>query len=686
MYELLKPIISEFTLPLSNPILIFALILIIILLAPIILKKLHIPGIIGLIISGIIVGPYGLNILAKTSAVDLFSTIGLLYIMFIAGLELDLNEFKTHKYKSVIFGIFTFALPLGIGFPVCHYLLHYNFYASLLIASMFATHTLVTYPIVSKFGLNKNQAVAVTVGGTILTDTAVLIILAVIVGNSKGNLDHTFWIKLSVSLVIFTAIIFLIIPRIAKWFFQKLESEKHAHYIFVLSVVFFSAFLAEAAGIEPIIGAFMAGLALNSLIPSSSALMNRIEFIGNSLFIPFFLISVGMLVNIKVIFDSPRAIIVAVVLTLVSLTGKWIASFFSQLCFRYSALQRRLIFGLSSSHAAATLAIILVGYQAKILNVNVFNGTIILILLTCIISSFVTEKAAKALALKTEEEESVGTIQKMPSNEHILIPMSNFSEVDKLLEFAIHIKDKKSSNPITMLFVVPNNSEAEINILKYQKKLNTVTKEASATEIQIETIAAIDHNPASGIVRISREILSNILILEWQEKEGFFDKLFGKKINSIVDNLLDKNIFVCRFVKPMINKNKLVYIAPPLTERNYGFRILLHKIARIAQEYTLPVIVYGEQKTHAVMQEFLTKNTLSIKPTFVVFSDWEDFLILARNIEPDDLIIFNSSRKDSVSYDPILEKVPQKLEKHFRHNNMITVYTQQHESLQSKLS
>ncbi|NUM41953.1 MAG: cation:proton antiporter, partial [Leptospiraceae bacterium] len=289
-------LVREFELPLTNPVLIFSLILLIILLSPIVLRKLNIPGIIGLIISGVVIGPHGLHILAKTSAITLFSTIGLLYIMFIAGLELDMNEFKANRNKSLGFGLFTFFFPLAIGFPVCHYLLGYDFNSSFLTASMFATHTLVAYPIVSKLGISKNQAVAVTVGGTILTDTAVLIILAVILGNSKGNLNQEFWIRLSVSLAIFSAIMFYIVPKIAKWFFQKLESEKHSHYIFVLSIVFFAAFLAEVAGVEPIIGAFVAGLALNKLIPNSSALMNRIEFIGNSLFIPFFLISVGMLV------------------------------------------------------------------------------------------------------------------------------------------------------------------------------------------------------------------------------------------------------------------------------------------------------------------------------------------------------------------------------------------------------
>ncbi|HBM16345.1 MAG TPA: sodium:proton antiporter [Lentisphaeria bacterium] len=680
MHDLLSPLLQEFSLPLSNPVLIFSLILIIILLAPIILQKFHIPGIIGLIISGAIIGPYGINILAKTSAVDLFSTIGLLYIMFIAGLELDINEFKSYKYKSFLFGFFTFMFPLSIGFPVCYWLLDYSFNASLLVASMFATHTLVAYPIVSKLGLAKNQAVAVTVGGTILTDTAVLLILAIVLGNDKGTLDYLFWIKLGVSLIVFVLIVFLLLPKIAKWFFEKLESEKHAHYIFVLSAVFFSAFLAQSAGIEPIIGAFLAGLALNPLIPQSSALMNRIEFIGNSLFIPFFLISVGMLVDIRVIFHSPRAIIVAGVLTVVALSGKWIAALITQLIFRYSSSQRKLIFGLSSAHAAATLAVILVGYQANILNINVFNGTIILILITCLIASFITEKAAKRMALETEGEDVKEALKKISSNEHILIPVSDYSEVEKLLEFASLIKDRKSDNPISLLSVVPNNDEAEVNILKYQKKLNGITKHTSETEIQVETIATIDHNMVSGTVRISREILSDILVMAWQQKARFFDKLFGEKINSIVDDLPDKNIFVCRFVKPLINKDKIIFIAPPLTEKNYGFKVLVQKIARLAQEYTLPIIVFGEEKTHSAITDTLTKNNISVKPVYEIFRDWEDFLVLSREIDKNDMIILNSSRRDSLAYNPVLEKAPQKLEKHFKNNNMITVYTQQFEN------
>src|SRR5690554_2091859 len=450
MTEFLENFLHEFELPLSNPVLIFSLILLIILLSPILLKRLNIPGIIGLIISGVIIGPHGLNILENDSAVDLFSTIGLLYIMFIAGLELDLNEFKSNRNKSILFGFFTFIIPLGIGYPVCYYLLGYDFNASFLTASMFATHTLVAYPIVSKMGVSKNQAVAVTVGGTILTDTAVLIILAVIMGNSEGSLNQQFWIRLIVSLAIFSAIMFLVIPRIAKWFFRKLESEKHSHYIFVLSIVFLAAFLAEVAGVEPIIGAFVAGLALNKLIPHSSALMNRIEFIGNSLFIPFFLISVGMLVDVSVILSGPMALIVAGTLSVVAIFGKWNAAFLTQLSFKYSKSQRNLIFGLSSASAAATLAVILVGYKAGILDEHILNGTIIIILVTCIVASFATENAAKMIIRSSDEDEDL-ELTTSAQQEQILVPIANLVNIDKILDFAVLIKERKSINPLAIM-------------------------------------------------------------------------------------------------------------------------------------------------------------------------------------------------------------------------------------------
>ncbi|HAG15850.1 MAG TPA: sodium:proton antiporter [Bacteroidales bacterium] len=677
MNEFIQNLVHEFQLPLNNPVLVFSLILLIILIAPILLRKLNIPGIIGLIISGVIIGPFGLNFLAKDSAVELFSTIGILYIMFIAGLELDMNEFKSNRNKSLLFGFFTFIIPFSVGFPIAHYLMDYELNASLLIASMFSTHTLVAYPIVSKLGVSKNQAVAVTVGGTILTDSAVLIVLAIIMSNDRGGLDHTFWLKLGVSLIIFSAIMFLLIPKITKWFFTKLESEKHAHYIFVLSVVFFSAFLAEISGLEPIIGAFVAGLALNPLIPSSSALMNRIEFIGNSLFIPFFLISVGMLIDIGVVLSGPKALIIAAILTIVALFGKWLAALFTQLIFKYSSAQRQLIFGLSSSHAAAILAVVLVGYNAGILDDYVLNGTVVLILITCVVASFATERASKRILLTQSDSQLSNTELNLLNNEHILLPITNLSNMEKLLEFALLIKDKKSANPVTVLSVVPNNAEAEINIISTKKKLEEFKVQGAAAEIKVNTIATIDHNPSSGIARISREIMADIIVLGWPRKSGVLDKFIGEKIYTII-NKIDKNLFICQLEKLQLKQKRIFVISTPLAEQEKGFEIWLQKIFKLSQELSIPIVHFGCESTQEAIKLKMKKKHLSSPISFQIFTEWEDFLVLSKHIYEDDLIVLISARKNAASHVNYLDNLPNKVEKYFSNNNKIIVYPQQY--------
>lgn len=676
MTDFFNHLLQEFQFPLKSPVLTFSLVLLIILLSPILLKRLNIPGIIGLIISGVIVGPHGLNMLAKNSAVDLFSTIGLLYIMFIAGLELDMNEFRANRNKSLVFGFLTFIVPQSIGFPVCYYFLGYDFNTSLLTSNMFATHTLVAYPIVSKLGISKNQAVAVTVGGTILTDTAVLIILAVIMGKSQGNLNMDFWIRLGVSLAIFTAIMFLIVPRIAKWFFRKLESEKHSHYIFVLSIVFFAAFLAQVAGVEPIIGAFVAGLALNKLIPHSSALMNRIEFIGNSLFIPFFLISVGMVVDTKILLKGPGALIVAATLTTVALSGKWIAALFTQLIFKYSQGQRQLIFGLSSAHAAATLAIILVGFNAGIIDENILNGTIILILITCVVASFATEKAGKKIVL--ESTDHISDMQKASAlnDEHILLAVEDIKNVEKLLDLSVLIKAKKSPNPISILSVVSNNNEAEKNILKARTKLEEFINQAAATETRVNLITTIDHNIASGISRVSREIMADIIILGWPQRSDIFEKLIGEKVDTILNNT-DKTTFLCDLEKPLILNKKIVVAVPPLAEREQGFERWLSKIATVAQELSIPIQIHCNLKTKQALDKVSKLAKFSAAISSVNFNDWEDFIIMTRRIQDDDLFVLVSARKGSVSYTNILDTLPAKLGKYFTANSKIIIYPRQ---------
>lgn len=680
MIDFIKNIVDALQLPLQDPILVFSLILLIILLAPILLQKIKTPSIIGLIVAGILIGPNGFGVLSaemihEGSAISWFSTIGLLYIMFIAGLELDLNEFKSHRNRSLIFGFFTFIIPLAIGYPVCRYLLGYDFNASFLTASMFATHTLVAYPIASRLGVSKNQAVAVTVGGTILTDTAVLIILAIIMGNHEGKLSTDFWVQLGISLTIFTAIIFFLIPKIAAWFFRNFESEKHSHYIFVLSIMFFAAFLSEVAGVEAIIGAFVAGLALNKHIPASSALMNRIEFLGNSFFIPFFLIGVGMMVDVSVLLGGWGTWIIAATLTLVALFGKWAAALAAQKTFAYSNAQRQLIFGLSGAHAAATLAIIMVGHTAGILDDSILNGTIILILITSTVASFATESAAKVIAIEDEEDTESLIKASGASSEHLLIPLKVISNMDKFLEFAVLIKDKKSPNPISVLNVVSNNSEAEVNILKAKSKLEEVVKEASATETQANVLTTIEQNVAKGIARISREIMADMIILGWPHKSGFVNQLIEDHVGSIL-NRTYKTTFICHFEKPLAIHKKVVVAIPPYSETEIGFPLLIEKILMLAHELSTDLVLYSNETTASVVKDKLEESKATTQITTKTFTDWEDFLILSRSVARDDLLILVSTRSGARSYLKLFETLPTKLEKYFSANNYIVAYQQ----------
>lgn len=676
MNEFLEILYHEFELPFSNPVLVFSLILLIILVSPILFRRLNVPGIIVLIISGIFIGPFGVGLLEQNAAIDLFSKIGLLYIMFIAGLELDMNQFKINRNKSFLFGLFTFSLPLAIGFPVCFYLLGYDFNASFLTASMFATHTLIAYPIVSKMGVSKNEAVAITVGGTILTDTAVLIILAVIMGNAQeGGLTLNFWIRLLISLTIFCLIMFFVVPKIAKWFFTKLEKEKHSHYIFVLTVMFLAAFLAELAGVEDIIGAFLAGLALNRLIPHSSALMNRIEFMGNSLFIPFFLISVGMMVDISVIFGGYMAIVVALTLSVVAILGKWLAAFFTQYIFKYTASQRKVIFGLSSGHAAATLAVIIVGYNAGIIDINILNGTIILILLTSIVSTLATENASKIMVSEAKET-NPEEIKKSESYkmESILLPLANMINLEKLLEFSILIKDKSSINPISILTVVPNDEEAELNIAQAKMKLEEYIRQASATETAVNVTATIDQDVAKGISRKSKELIADFIVMGWPTSSGK-DKVIGEKMRSIIDNTT-KTIFLCHSDKPWATHQKIIVAVPERSEDMEGFELWVKKVIKISAELSVPIIVNCTKKTQTAIEELVAELNLRAPFEFKEFNDWEDFLILSRNVQPEDIIMLITARKGSAAYQPVLDKIPMKMEAYFEENARIMVFPQ----------
>jgi len=663
---------TQFQLPLQNPVLIFALILLIILLAPILFRRIKVPGIIGLIIAGVIVGPHGMNLLAKNSAIDLFSTIGLLYIMFIAGLELEIKEFRRNWYHSLGFGFMTFALPLALGFPACYYILGYDFTASLLTASIFSTQTMVAYPIVTKFGITRNRAVAITVGGTILTDTGVLLLLAIITGSHAGNLTGGFWIRIIIGMVLLLLMMFVIVPMVTKWFFIRLEGEKSSHYVFVLCIVFLAAFAAQLAGLEPIIGAFIAGLALNRLVPQSSMLMNRIQFIGNALFIPFFLISVGMLVDLGVLNNGPKALLVALVLSVVALIGKYIAARSTQYIFGYSKAQGLLIFGLSSSHAAATMAVILVGFKAGIIDENILNGTIILILVTCLVASFATEKAAKKIVIA--EENTDQEIVAMPTQrESLLITVANFNNLEGLLEFAQFIRDKKSENPLRVLSVVDEEGDAESKLIRARNNLEKMVQGFSLPDSKIETIVTADRNIPAGINRISRDLDVQTIILGWPMKETLTDRIFGQKTDHILETS-EKSILLCRLINPLITYKRILLFCPPLSELEQGFDYLMRKILLFNGELNKTIHLFANSKTREIINSIILKtNSNPIIKDFDI-RKLEYFNLFLQRSSSDDIIFIFSGRQGSVSYHPFMEHLVERVTTNCTDQMVVLVY------------
>ena len=667
----------NFDLPLENPVLIFALILFIILFAPIILNKLRIPHLIGLIIAGAVIGPNGFNLMERDSSILLFGTVGLLYIMFLAGIEIDLTEFKKNSKKSLIFGMLTFSIPMILGTISGIFLLNFSIPTSILLASMFASHTLLAYPIVSKYGIVKNRAVNITVGGTLITDTLALLVLAAIVGMSTGVVDKSFWLKLSSSVIIFGAVVVFLFPVIARWFFKR-YTESTLQYIFVLGMVFLAGFLAEAAGIEAIIGAFLAGIALNRLIPLTSPLMNRIEFVGNALFIPFFLIGVGMLIDFRIFFTDLETIKVAVIMSIVATLSKFIAAWITQKSFNYTKAERKVIFGLSNAQAAATLAAVLVGYkiiigegpngeQIRLLNESVLNGTILMILVTCTISSFVTQSGAQVLAI---EDESIPEDNK-GIKERILIPINSLDTTDELVNLGLTIKTKSNKRWLYALNIIDDNAASDTADRHSRKILERASIVASATDNYIHELMRYDLNPVSGIMNVIREHKITDVILGLHLKKSISSTFLG----DLAEGLLGKcntTTIIYKSVQPLSTIKRHLIIVPERAEREAGFAVWLMRVWNIGLNTGAQLHFHASPHTLKFIEEVQKKHPVS--STLFKFSDWDDFLIIARELREDDNLIVVMSRNERPSYHKKMERIPEYLDKYFKSNNFMLIY------------
>lgn len=663
----------HFSLPIQDPVLIFTLVLLIILLAPLLLRRLRIPGLIGLIVAGIAVGPNGFNLLQRDASIVLFGTVGLLYIMFLAGLEIDLTDFKKNRNRSIVFGLFTFLIPQVLGTLIVRVVLQFEWPSAILLASMFASHTLLAYPIVSRLGLVRVPVVGVTIGGTMITDTLALLVLAVVAGSARGELGAQFWFQLAVSLPLLAFVVLWVFPRIGAWFFKHGQGDGSAQYIFVLAVVFAAAFLSELAGVEPIIGAFLAGLALNRLIPHTSPLMNRIEFIGNTLFIPFFLIGVGMLVDLRVLFQGTEALVVAATMIILALGGKWLAAWGAARVFGYNRTEQNVIFGLSSAQAAATLAAVLVGFQLGLLNENVLNGTILMILVTCLLSTLVVENAGRQLAI--QEAEQAPEIEE--AGERILVPIANPATIEQLLDLAVMVKDPKSTEPIYPLVVVKDDAAAQEHIRANQKMLEKAMKHAAATETTLQIASRVDLNAANGIRRAINELMITNVIIGWNGEISTTRRIFG----SVLDNLLERTqqmILVSKISHSLNVIGKIIVVIPELAEREVGFIRWVKTVQVLAKQTGAKLHFNGSADTLAQLQAIVSQTKPAVEARYHEFSEWEDFLILSREIKANDLLIVISARRGMLSYNKYLNQIPAKLARHFQAHSFVILYPEQY--------
>ncbi|MBD8002571.1 cation:proton antiporter [Bacteroides caecicola] len=678
MKEWFEWINFDIAFPITDPTWIFFLVLVIILFAPILLERLRIPHIIGMILAGLVVGEHGFNILARDSSFELFGKVGLYYIMFLAGLEMNMEDFKSIRMKATVLGLLAFIFPLGIGIWTNLHLLDYGLITSVLLASMYASHTLIAYPIVIRYGINRNRAVSIAVGGTAVTDTLTLLVLAVIAGmfNEKG-ISEMFWVWLVVKVVVLSVVIMYTFPRIGRWFFRR-YTDNVVQFIFVLAMVFLGAGLMELIGMEGILGAFLAGLVLNRLIPHVSPLMSHLEFVGNALFIPYFLIGVGMLINVNVLFGHIDSIKVAGVMIVVALLGKWIASWVTQKIYGMKALERELMFGLSNAQAAATLAAVMVGYNIiqpngeRLLNEDVLNGTILLILVTCVVSSFITEHAAKRVAMSDAELNE----EKGQEKERFLIPVANPETLDRLMGLAMVVRDEKQINNLVALNVINDNNDSVKQEMKGRRSLERAAQIAASANVMLKTVSRFDLNITTGILHTAKENEATSIIIGLHHKASIVDSFFG----NLTENLLKGTylqVMIVRFLIPVNTLRRIIVAVPPKAEFEHGFVKWIVHLCRMSSQLGCRLHFFAHPQTLGYIKGYIQKKHKDVLTQYQELEDWDDLLIITGQVNYDHLLVVVSSRRGSISYDSAFERLPMQISKYFNNNSIMLLYPDQ---------
>ncbi len=667
------------TLPIHEPIAIFAIVILSSLIAPLLSQKFKIPGIIGLILVGVIIGPYGAGLLERDRSIELLGSIGLVYIMFLSGLEVELEQFKRNQKRSLVFGLLTFSIPMGLGFIVARYMIGLNSVASILLASMLSSHTLLTFPTVSQLGLTKRNSVLTTIGGTIITDVLALLVLALFTGKGGGALDYIFWLRLTVVFAFLMVFLWFIVPVLSKHLFQRMSNGSTTEYLFVISILFVSAVISELAGLEGIIGAFFAGLSLSRMVPEKSILMNRIKFIGNSLFIPFFLMSVGMLVNPVLIFSSKSVFLVSVAMVVTVVVAKYLAAFVTSKIFHYGEWDRALIFGLSVNQAAATLAAVLVAYDLKIFDDSIITGTIMMIVVSCFIGAWVTNKGSQQLAL---EQGALISLADSESPQRIMIPISNPESSQSIVNLSFLIRKRSSDEPIYPINIVNDFEEMEEQIVKAERILAPTIVQAVSAGVPAIPVTRTDTNIATAISRATTELRISELILGWDTSYTLFQNSAIGELNTKIIDKTKQMAMVCRLSSPVNMTKRILLILPPAIERHPGFESVILQMANLSSQVSAKLFVMCVNDTTVTQIEAIKLiKKISVGINIICYSyDWREMLIncnkfAVRNDE--DMIVYMTVRKGQVCWQPALDRILKKLSSEFSKCNLLAVYPSQ---------
>lgn len=663
----------------TQPVAIFLIVLVIILLAPILLNKLKIPHIIGMIVAGVIIGPYGFNVLDRDSSFAIFGQVGLLYLMFLAGLEIDMFHLKLNLRKGMTFGILTLLLPLAMGVLSSVYLLGLDWVTSMLLGAMYASHTLLSYPVVARFGVAKTPAVVISIVGTIIAVIGALLVLAGAVNvKNVGYFDLLEMLRLVGLMILYVVAVIYLYPRLTKWFFRH-YGEKVTQYVYVLTVVFLAAWGAGCIGLEPVLGAFLAGLVLNRYIPASSPVMVSIEFVGNALFIPYFLISVGMMINMHVVLEL-STLRVAGIMLVIALVSKWLPAWIAQRLNHLSASGRRVLFGLTAAHTAVALAVVTLGHNMGMFDETILNATITVILVTCAIAPMITAWGAPALKIEmmTDEEEERGMMGVANASRlrvnNTLIPVANETTARALVELAVLMRNESSRHEIYALHVRSDNSRSARRLS--EETLRAAVKIGAAADVEVRTLDRYDLNIVTGVLNVIEERDITEVILGLHRRASFVDSFFGMKVEQLLRST-NKMLIISRCFIPVNTATRIVVLVPPKAQYESGFSRWVRAVARLTRQLGCRAVFCCPTDIQPLIRGVLYQANYKVRCEFTTTEDWDDFITMADSISDDDLFVVIGARPSSVSFSNDIAEMPQFLQRYFSSKNIVVIYPEQ---------